>query len=66
MSRRRNSRSGRNSDREALLRRVVILEIISLLLVTLPLVVGGTVPATGLCIALLLQLDVACAASGKD
>lgn len=67
MSRRRRDRSGRNShDRKALLNKVIVLELMSLGLVTLPMLIGGTTPAVGICIALLLQLDVACAAVGKD
>jgi hypothetical protein len=43
-----------------------LLETASLLLVTLPLFVGGVVPAVGLVLALVLQLDVACVALGED
>jgi hypothetical protein len=67
MSRRRNSRSARNEEgRQALLRKVVLLETASFLLVPLPLFVGGVVPAVGLVLALALQLDVACVAFGED
>ena len=67
MSRRRNSRSARSEERrKTLAQKVVLLETASFLLVTLPLFVGGVVPAVGLVLALALQLDVACVALGKD
>ena len=67
MPRRRNNLYARNKEgRRTLLHRVVLLETTSLLLVTLPLFVGGMVPAIGLVVALLLQFNVACVALDQD
>ena len=66
MSRKRNDRYGRNNGRQALLRRMIGEELVSVLLFTLPVLVGGAMTGVAVAVALLLQLDVALTASCRE